>query len=370
MRFVIFTHSLVSDWNHGNAHFLRGIATELLSRGHDVRIFEPESSWSRENLIREHGPQTLSDFAQAYPGLRSTLYDLETLDLNEALLGADIVIVHEWNPHELVARVGQHHLRHGAYALLFHDTHHRTRTDTPSMSAYNLAHFDGVLAYGAVIRDTYLSNRWARAAWTWHEAADTRVFRPRSPAEIEGDLVWIGNWGDNERAEELREFLIEPVKRLGLKAKVYGVRYPSHALAELADARIEYGGWLPNYRVPEVFSRYRVTVHIPRRPYVRALPGIPTIRPFEALACGIPMISAPWIDSEQLFRAGTDFLTAANGDEMASQLRTVLSNKGIAASLAKHGLETITDRHTCSHRVDQLLQINAQVLEPTLGGSN
>ena len=41
MRFVIFTHSLISDWNHGNAHFLRGFATELQTRGHDVAIFEP-----------------------------------------------------------------------------------------------------------------------------------------------------------------------------------------------------------------------------------------------------------------------------------------------------------------------------------------
>ena len=42
--------------------------------------------------------------------------------------------------------------------------------------------------------------------------------------------MWIGNWGDDERSEELREFLIEPVKTLGLKAQVYGVRYPQEAL--------------------------------------------------------------------------------------------------------------------------------------------
>ena len=51
MRFVIFTHSLVSDWNHGNAHFLRGVATELVARGHEVRIFEPRDGWSLQNLI-------------------------------------------------------------------------------------------------------------------------------------------------------------------------------------------------------------------------------------------------------------------------------------------------------------------------------
>ena len=47
MRVVMFYHSLVSDWNHGNAHFLRGVVAELQSRGHDVRVLEPEDGWSR-----------------------------------------------------------------------------------------------------------------------------------------------------------------------------------------------------------------------------------------------------------------------------------------------------------------------------------
>ena len=63
-------------------------------------------------------------------------------------------------------------------------------------------------------------------------------------------------------------------------------------------------GWLPNYRVPEVFAAYRMTVHVPRRPYVENLPGIPTIRVFEALACGIPLICAPWEDTREAFPAG------------------------------------------------------------------
>ena len=48
MRLVFFVHSLVSDWNHGNAHFLRGVVRELIARGHDVRVYEPEDAWSRE----------------------------------------------------------------------------------------------------------------------------------------------------------------------------------------------------------------------------------------------------------------------------------------------------------------------------------
>lgn len=369
MRVVIFTHSLVSDWNHGNAHFLRGVATELMARGTDLRIYEPEDGWSRKNLMDEYGSAPLRGFERAYPSLRSTLYDLSSFDVDEALLDADLVIVHEWNGPELVARIGQHRSRKGSYPLLFHDTHHRIVTAPASMAAFDLRHYDGVLAYGGVIRDLYLGAKLARNAWTWHEAADTRVFYPRPVAQPAGDLVWIGNWGDDERADELREFLIEPVGRLGLKACVYGVRYPPHALAELARAGIAYKGWLPNYDVPEVFAQYRVTVHVPRRPYATALPGIPTIRPFEAMACGIPLVSAPWEDCENLFLPGTDFLVARDGDEMTSHLRTVLADTAVAQSLAKHGLETIAKSHTCRHRVDGLLAIAAEVREGALAGA-
>jgi spore maturation protein CgeB len=360
MRFVIFTHSLASDWNHGNAHFLRGISTELIRRRHSVRIFEPANGWSRANLMADRGAAAVDGFREVYPTLSETLYDERSLDLNEALHDADVAIVHEWNSHDLVRRIGEHRSRHPHYRLYFHDTHHRAATDPAAMSAYDLSNYDGVLAYGGVIRDLYLREGWARHAMTWHEAADTAVFRPRSAAHKEGDLVWIGNWGDGERGEELREFLIEPVKALKLKARVYGVRYPAEALAALEEAGIEYGGWIPNYRVPEVFARYRVTVHVPRRPYVKALPGIPTIRPFEAMACGIPMVSAPWQDSENLFRSGEDFLFARNGAEMKEQLYRVLSDRTLAASLARSGRETIEARHTCAHRVNELLSEGIQ----------
>src|SRR5690606_40464000 len=59
--------------------------------------------------------------------------------------------------------------------------------------------YDGILAFGEVVRQLYLRRGWARRAWTWHEAADVRLFRPIEDAAREADLVWIGNWGDDER---------------------------------------------------------------------------------------------------------------------------------------------------------------------------
>lgn len=361
MRIVLFCHSLVSDWNHGNAHFLRGVCSELLARGHEVAVYEPRDAWSVAHLVAEHGTQPLQDFARAYPQLRSERFDPQAFKLHEALEGADLVIVHEWNDHALVKRIGEYRRDNPRCRLLFHDTHHRSVTQPDSMAAYDLRHYDGVLAFGGVIRDLYRRHGWAQRAWTWHEAADARVFEPVPGLAREGDLVWIGNWGDDERTAELREFLIEPVRDLGLRARIHGVRYPQHALRELQQAGIAYAGWLPNHKAPQTFARFRVTVHVPRRPYVAALPGIPTIRVFEALACGIPLVSAPWDDSEGLFEPGSDYLVARDGNQMRRHLRDVLADAQLARELAQHGRRTILARHTCAHRVDELLDIHAQI---------
>ena len=357
MNIALFYHSLVSDWNHGNAHFLRGIAWELQRRGHTLRIFEPSGGWSLTNLAREHGQAPLDAFARIYPGLASAFYDPATLDLDQALERIDLVIVHEWNDPSWVRRIGEHRRTNGYYRLLFHDTHHRSVSEPEKMAAYDLADYDGALVFGQAIAEIYRSRNWARRVWVWHEAADTRVFMPFPEMKKEGDLVWIGNWGDEERSAELHEFLLDPVKALGLKARVYGVRYPKEALQALSDADIEYGGWSANFEVPAILARFRCTVHIPRRPYVKALPGVPTIRPFEALACGIPLVCAPWEDSEHLFSPGKDYLLAPDGAAMKRQLQRLLADRQLAGALSARGRQTILQRHTCVHRVDELMDI-------------
>ena len=360
MRIALFCHSLLSDWNHGNAHFLRGVVTELQMRGHDVRAYEPRDAWSAANLLLDAGEAALDRVHEHYPHLQCTRYDPATLDLDHALDAVDLVLVHEWNSPELVERIGRHRAGGGRYTLLFHDTHHRSVTDAEAMASYDLDAYDGVLAFGDVIRERYVAHGWARRAWTWHEAADTRLFHPRE-AVRERDLVWIGNWGDDERSEEIREYLIEPARELGLRARVHGVRYPESAIQCLHDAQVHYAGWLPNYRVPDVFASFRATVHIPRRPYVAALPGIPTIRMFEALACGIPLVSAWWDDCEGLFRSGDDYAVVRTGAEMVRVLRAIVHDEDYARALASSGLETVLARHTCAHRVDELTAILASL---------
>ena len=92
-------------------------------------------------------------------------------------------------PQELqqkVRRIGAHRKDNPQYRLLFHDTHHRAVTEPQGMAAYDLRHYDGVLAFGSAIRDIYQRQGWAQRAWTWHEAADPRVFHPIPGVPREG----------------------------------------------------------------------------------------------------------------------------------------------------------------------------------------
>ena len=354
MNFLFYTHSLVSDWNHGNAHFLRGVMTELRDLGHRVRSLEPENGWSRANLEREQGREPLERFASEFPHLHPETYG-PSFEHEAALDNADVVVVHEWTDPELVARIGLHRRRGGRFLLGFHDTHHRIVSAPAEMDALRLGDYDIILAFGETLREIYARRGWGRRAVTWHEAADTRLFRPREEVVQERDLVWIGNWGDGERAAELEEFLLGPASRLSLDGRIHGVRYPPQALDRIRSAGLDYRGWIANAAVPTAFAQARVTVHVPRAWYVKALPGIPTIRVFEALACGIPLVSAPWHDSENLFSPGDDFLVAEDGEAMEACLRDVLCDHALAASLREKGLATIRARHSCRHRALELL---------------
>lgn len=358
MRIVYFTHSLVSCWNHGNAHFLRGVLRALRARGHQVVAYEPADGWSRTNAVADHGAGALEGFERAFPDLAGCVR-LVGADLDAMLAGAELVIAHEWNEPALIRAIGRKRAGGAPFTLLFHDTHHRAVSDPEAIARLDLSGYDGVLAFGEALAEVYRRWGWGDRVFVWHEAADTRLFRPPADESERAGAVWIGNWGDDERSAELRAYLLRPTAGLGIPLDIYGVRYPDAALATLREHGARYHGWLPNAAAPDVFAHHRFTVHVPRRYYATRLPGIPTIRVFEALACGIPLLSAPWVDSEALFTPAADFLLARDPDEMTRMMRDVAQDASLSRSLAEHGLATIRARHTCDHRAAELLRIVA-----------
>ena len=356
MKFVLFYHSFTSCWNHGNAHFLRGVARALVERGHRVVVYEPQDGWSQVNALQEKGgAATLEACARLVPKVEIRRYELSRLDLEAALDGADVVIAHEWNDPDLIRALGERRLRSGRFLLLFHDTHHRAVTAPEELERFELTPYDFVLVFGEVLRQVYVRRGWGRRVITWHEAADVALFRP-VPSVKTTDLIWIGNWGDGERDQELRQFLIDPASQSGLRASLHGVRYPDALRDELRAHGVDCRGWIPNHLVPQAFGSARFTVHVPRRPYIEALPGIPTIRVFEALACGIALITAPWNDAEGLFPEGC-WLQVSDRAAAARAMRLVTADTDLVTEMTRSGRLAVSARHTCAHRVDELLAL-------------
>src|SRR4051812_28614515 len=183
LNIKLFSHSLVSDWNHGNAHFLRGLARALGQLGNKVRCYEELGAWSLKNLVeneQERSIQAIDDFRERFRDLDIHFYQLDnSLEgyLEDELKDADLVIVHEWNDPKLVNLVLDFKQDYG-FKALFHDTHHRAYTRAGEILRFHLHLFDGVLAFGEPIRRIYTEGFGIEKVWTFHEAADIENFKP------------------------------------------------------------------------------------------------------------------------------------------------------------------------------------------------
>jgi spore maturation protein CgeB len=267
----------------------------------------------------------------------------------------DVVLVHDATDPELVRRVRLHHAGSDDCQLLFYDTHRREASAPPQLRRFNLAGFDAVLGAGEAITQTYRERGWDGRAFTWHEAADTYRFAPHPGVARYCDLVWIGDRHDLGVGQELGALVLEPARRLGLTGVIHGDSYPWRARLAIQRSGLRYGGPLAEHLVQAVWARHRFTVALPRPRHT--LPGIPPTRIFEALAAGIPLISTPWEDTESLFTPGRDYLIARDGREMEAAMRMLRNDRAGAAELAARGRATVLARHTCAHRVDELMAI-------------
>ena len=367
INIALFCHSLISDWNHGNVHFLRGLMSELARMGHRVRCYEELGSWSLSNLVKQEGERAITvidDFRATYPELDIRFYQASHKSfqrfLESELREADVVLLHEWNDPFVVNSVLELKKKF-SFIALFYDSHHRAYTRAGEILQFHLHLLDGVLAFGEAVRRIYSQGFGVRRTWTLHEAADVSRFTPQRVAK-EIDLVWIGNWGDDERALELNEFLIAPASAQPRRRVVaHGVRYPDAVLEKLAQAGIEYRGYLSNLQSIRTYAASFAALHVPRRHYANGLSGIPTIRVFEALACGVPLLCSPWSDDEGLFHPGEDYLVVRDGQAMKAELENLLRNPAAGLELGEHGMRTIRRRHTCAHRARQFISICEEV---------
>ena len=353
-----------SDWNHGNAHFLRGIVAELRERGHEPVVYEPRDGWSRTNLLADIGRRSAASSRPHFPQLTSRTLRARGLDLDDALAGADLVLVHEWNePGSCADRRAARRRRR--FALLFHDTHHRAVTAPAEMGRYDLSPLRRACSpsASAIRRRLPRARLGRRVPGRWHEAADIARLPP-APGGPTRRRSRLDRQLGRRRAQ--RGAARVPARArpaaLASRARCTASAIRAGALRAVGAPGLDYRGWLPNHSVPEVFARHRVTVHVPAPPVRRGAARDPDD----------PARSRRWpAGSRSSARRGTTPRACsrlgrttswrATAREMRSgTYATCCTTRSSRVSLRRRGLPTILARHTCAHRVDELLAMRAR----------
>ena len=207
------------------------------------------------------------------------------------------------------------------------------------------------------LADVYRRWGWGDRVWTWHEAADTRLFHPPGGDGERAGLVWIGNWGDGERTREIEDFLLRPAAEAGLRLDIYGVRYPDEALAMLAAHEARYHGWAPNAR-----GAGDLRAGTRHRPCATSLLcDDPARHPDHPRVRGARLRHAAGLRALGRCRATVSPRHRLPGrrqwrSDDASIFERCGTTRPCVPRSSAAGLETIRARHTCAHRVDELLR--------------
>ena len=316
MRIVILGLTITSSWGNGHATTFRGLVRGLVRRGHQVLFLECDKPWYAEHRDLPNPP-----FGETR--LYEDIAALER-DWGGAIRDADLVVVGSYVPDGVA--VGRLVQRLAQGVTGFYDI------DTPITLA---ALADGTCAYltPEVLRgfDLYLSftggqtldeleTHWrAPRARALYCSADPDIYRPDPAVPLQWDLGYLGTYSLDRQPTV--DALLGDVARAWAAGRfvVAGPQYPAGLDWAGNVARIEH---LPPDLHRGFYCGQRFTLNVTRADMIRRGHS-PSVRLFEAAACGVPIVSDWWPGLDDLFRPGEEILIARSTAEMLDILRTM-----------------------------------------------
>ncbi len=343
MRIVVLGLSLSSSWGNGHATTYRALLRAMARLGHDILFLERDVPWYAENRDLERPDFCELRFYRDFADLKR---------FTEEIRKADVVIVGSFVPQGV--SVG-HFVQHAAQGITaFYDI------DTPvTLAKLRRGDFEYISPSLIPGYDLYLSftggptlrliekNYDAPAACALYCSADTDVYRRISVPE-RYDLGYLGTYSADRQAK-LERLLIEPARRLPQQRFVVaGSQYPIDIDWPANVARIDH---IPPQEHPNFFSACRFTLNITRADMVQV--GFsPSVRLFEAAACGCPTISDNWLGLESIFAVEDEILVVETADQVSAILTNCLERDRLA--LASRMRDRVLREHTAEHRATQL----------------
>ena len=339
MRVVVLGLSITSSWGNGHATNYRALVRALEARGHEVLFLERDVPWYAEHRDGEVGARvelyrSLADLRRRFGG-----------DVH----AADLVLVGSFVPQG--SAVGAWVTREARGVTGFYDI------DTPvTLAAVEAGECDYLSRELVPRYDLYLSftggptldrlerEFGARCARAFYCLVDPELYRPVA-TEPRYLLGYLGTYGA-DRQPALDALLLEPARRLrGERFVVGGPQYPPGVDWPANVDRVEH---VPPDDHPRFYCAQRVTLNVTRRAMVDA-GWSPSVRLFEAAACGVPILSDRWPGLDEFFVPGEEILTADTADE-ASALLSGLNTDDLV-QIAHRARRRVLREHTAERRV-------------------
>lgn len=344
MRVVLLGLSITSSWGNGHATNYRALAQELSARGHEVLFCERDVPW-----YADHRDLSAPPYAELC--LYQDLADLRRR-ATSAVRAADLVVLGSYVP-EGVAVAGWA-LGEAAGATAFYDIdtpvtlQKLARADHEYLTPGLIRCFDLYLSFtGGPVLTTLRRRFGARRPLAFHCLVDPGAYRPLA-AVRRWDLGYLGTYSP-DRQPALERLLLDVARRAPERRFVVaGPQYPAGVDWPENVERIEH---LAPPRHPEFYAAQRFTLSVTRAQMAQ-LGWSPSVRLFEAAACGVPVISDRWPGMEDVFEPGAEILVADTADDVLAILER--PDDGQRDAVAAAARTRVLAEHTAAHRVDLL----------------
>ena len=344
MKLIVLGLSLSSSWGNGHATTYRSLLKAFAKRGHDVLFLERDVPWYSGSARDMADP----DFC------RLVFYsDVADLEVHRATIaGADAVIVGSYVPDGIAVGTFAQTTAQGVTAFYDIDTPVTLAALSAGTCTYlrpdQIAGYDHYLSFtgGPTLRhlERDYGSPDARALYC---CVDPDLYHPRQDAR-RWDLSYLGTYSP-DRQPVLERLLLEPARRApDLRFVVAGPQYPAEIAWPANVERFEHVG--PQDHA-EFYGASRFTLNVTRADMVRAGYS-PSVRLFEAAACGTPIVSDIWDGIETVLTPGVSIILAQGADDVLARLQD--PDDRVRNDIAAAARRQVLAHHTAAHRAAEL----------------
>ena len=352
MKIVLYGLTLTSSWGNGHATTYRSLLKALARRGHTITFVEKDVEWYRSNRDLPK-----PDFCTV------RLYEdwsTEHLSLIAEAKDADAIVIGSYFPDAIAATEALLSANHGP--ILFYDIDTpitlatlRAHGHTDYLRADLIPHYAAYLSFtgGPALRE--LETRFGSPrAVAFYCSVDPDLYHPTpTNPDFACALSYLGTYA-RDRQPKLLALLNDTAKLLPNEPFIVaGPQYPAD---EPWAANVERIIHLSPPQHPAFYSSARFTLNVTRDDMVAA-GWSPSVRLFEASACGAAILSDPWPGLEDFLTPGSEILLPQSAQEVADVLQNTLETDRIA--MGGRARYRILSQHTAAHRAEQFEAIVA-----------